>query len=51
MLEPNINNFPEDNKSLVYLKTETKGDYIRNEIEDNTIRIIYFQSNALKGHA
>ena len=46
-----IKNFSEENKSHVDLKKETKVDDIREEIEDNTIRIISVQSKALKGHA
>ena len=51
MLEINVNKFSEENKYHVELKTETKGDYIREEIKDNIIRKIYIQRNALKGHA
>ena len=40
-----------ENKSHVYLKTETKGDDIREEIKDNTITMISVQSKALKVHA
>ena len=40
MLETNVNIFSEENRSTVYLKTETKGDDIREEIEDKAIRII-----------
>ena len=40
MLETNVINFSEEKKPHVDLKTETKGDDIREEIEDNTIRII-----------
>ena len=36
----NVKNFSEGNKADVYLKTETKGDNIREEIKDNAIRII-----------
>ena len=51
MLETNVNNFSEENKAHVNLQTETKGDEIREEIDDNAIRIISVQSKALKGHA
>ena len=51
MLETNVNNFKQENKFHVDLKTETKGDYIRNEIEDNSIRITSVQIKALKVHA
>ena len=37
-------------KSSRRIKTETKGDDIREEIEDNTMRIISVQSKAFKGH-
>ena len=50
MLEAKVNFFSEENKANVNLKTETKGDYIRGEIKDNPIRIIYIQRNALNGH-
>ena len=50
MLEINVNDFLEESKSHIYLKTEIKGYYIREETKDNTIRIIYDQSKALKGH-
>ena len=51
MLETNIRNFSEGKKSHVDLKTETKGDYIREEIEDNTITSVSVKSQELKGHA
>ena len=35
----------------MYLKTETKGDDIREEIKYNTIRTISVQRKALKGYA
>ena len=38
MLETNVNNFSEENKYHAYVKTETKGDYNREAIKDNTIR-------------
>ena len=50
MLETNVNNFSEENKYQVDLKTETKGYYARKEIEDNAIRIISTQRKALKCH-
>ena len=50
VLEINVNDFLEESKSHIYLKTEIKGYYIREETKDNTIRIIYDQSKALKGH-
>ena len=50
-MDTNVNNLSEENKAPVYVKTETKGDSIREEIEDNTIRIIYVQSKPLKDHA
>ena len=49
MLETNLNNFPEEKKYRVDLKTETEGDDIREEIKDNTIRRIYVQRKSLKG--
>ena len=51
MLETNLNNVSEGNKSHIVFKTETKGDDIREKIEDNTIRMIFFQIQALKGYA
>ena len=51
MVDNNVNNFLEENKSHVYLKIETEGDDIREEIEDNAIRIISFQRKSLKVHA
>ena len=51
MLETNLNNCSERKKSHVYLKTETKGDDIREEIKDNTISIISVQSKSFKVHA
>ena len=51
MLETNVNNLSDGNKSHVYIKTETKGDDIRKEIKDNAIRIISVQSKSLEGHA
>ena len=51
MLETNEHNFSEEEKSHIYLKTESKGDDIRKEIKSNAIRIISVQSKALKGHA
>ena len=39
MLETNVINFSYENKAHVDLKRETKGDDIREEIEDNVIRI------------
>ena len=50
MLEINVNKFSEEKKYHVELKIETKGNDIREEIKDNTIRRIYVQSNALKDH-
>ena len=50
MLENNENNFPEEDKDQVYLKTETKGDDIREEIKNNATRIISVQIKSLKGH-
>ena len=50
MLETNEHNFSEENKAQVHFKTETKGDDIREEIEDNAIRF-FFQSKTLKVHA
>ena len=44
MLETNLNNFPEGNKSHIDLNTETKGDDTKEEVKDNTIRIISVQS-------
>ena len=38
-------------KAHVDLKTETKEDYIREVIEDNSIRIISIQIRTLKCHA
>ena len=38
MLETNVNNFSEENDSHADLKTETKGDDIREEIKYNEIR-------------
>ena len=40
-----------ENKSHVYLKTETKGDDIREKIKDNKIIMISVKSKAVKGHA
>ena len=40
MLEINEDKFSEETKARVDLKTETKGDDIREEIENNSIRII-----------
>ena len=40
MLETNEQNFSQENKAHIDLKTETKGDDIGEEIEDNAIRII-----------
>ena len=40
ILETNEHNCSEEKKSHINLKTETKGDYIREEIEDNAIIII-----------
>ena len=51
MLETNINNFSEENRVRIHLKTRNKGDYIREEIEDNAIKKISLQNKALKGHA
>ena len=48
MLETNINKISKENKAQVDLKTETKGDYIKEDIKYNEIRIIYFQIKALK---
>ena len=50
MLETNANKTFREKKSYVDLKTVTKGDDIREEIEDNAIMIIYVQSKALEGH-
>ena len=50
MLETNVNNSSEVNKSHVDLKTETKRDDIREKIKDNTIMRIFVQIQALKGH-
>ena len=50
MLDITINNFSHENKSHADLKTETKGDDIRKEIKDNTIRIISSQRKELKGN-
>ena len=51
MLETNVNYFSEKNKVPVDLKTETRVDDIREEMKDNTIQRIPFQSKALKVHA
>ena len=51
MLETNVNNFSEENKYHAYLKTETKRDGIREEIEDSTIRRISVQIKSLTSHA
>ena len=51
MLDTNENKYSEENKSYVHLKTETKVDDIREEIEDNAIRILSVLSKVLKGHA
>ena len=51
MLETNLNNFPEGNKSHIDLNTETKGDDTKEEVKDNAIRIISFQIKELNGHA
>ena len=51
MLKPNVKNLIELKKDHVDLKLETKGDEIREQIEDNSIRTIFVQSKALKGHA
>ena len=51
MLETNVKNFSEEKKTHVYLKIENEGDDIREEIEDNAIRIISFQRKSLKVHA
>ena len=51
MLETNVNNFSEENKYHIDLKTETRGDDTIKEIKDNTIRMISAQSKSFKGHA
>ena len=51
MLETNVNNISEENKSHADLKIETKGHDIRKEIKYNSIRIISVQSKSVKGHA
>ena len=51
MLETNVNNFSEENKSHIDLKTETRGDDTIKEIKDNTIRMISAQSKSFKVHA
>ena len=50
-MDNNVNNFAEENKSHVDLKTETKGERIRKEIKDKVIRIISVQIKALKVRA
>ena len=49
MLETNLNNVSEGNKSHIVFKTETKGDDIREKIEDNTIRMIFFPNTGIEG--
>ena len=49
-METNVNNFSEEKKSHSGLKTETKRDYFKSEIEGNAIIIIAVQSKALKLH-
>ena len=51
MFETNLNNFSEGNKSQVDLKKQKPKNDIREEIKYTAIRIIYFQSKALKVHA
>ena len=51
MLDTNVKIVSEENKYHVDLKTQTKGNDIREEIKDNSIRIISVQSKELKGHA
>ena len=51
MLETNENNFSKENKAHIDLKTETEGYDIREEIEDNAIRMISVQRKALEVHA
>ena len=51
MLETNVNNFSEGGGSYRNLWTETKGDDIREEVQDKSRRIISFQNKALKCHA
>ena len=50
MLGTSLSNFSE-RKNHLELKTETKGDDIKEEIKYHKIRIISFQNKALKGHA
>ena len=51
MLKTNEHNFSDFKKAHIYFKKETKGGDNREEIKENAIRIISFQSKALKGHA
>ena len=51
MLETNKQNFSEQKKSHIDLKIENKRNVIREDIEDNAIRIISVQSKVLKVHA
>ena len=51
ILETNVNNFSEEQKSYIDLKTEAKGDDIIEEIEDNTIIKTSIQNKSLKGRA
>ena len=47
MLGTNVSNFSEGGGGHVDLKTDTKVDDIREEIEDKAIRMIYVQIKAL----
>ena len=50
-MKTNVNSFSEEGGTDAGLKTETKGDDIREKIEDKAIRIIAFQNKALKVYA
>ena len=51
MLENNVQKNLYENKTHVELKEETKLYNIREEVEDNAIRIIAVHGKTLKGHA